>query len=74
MGFQISDGAIPAVVERFMAERLGVLVAPPWDGGRRWCIDYTEVYGSRQTRYFDWPHERAPTLLEAIQAVMAEEA
>lgn len=70
MTYQVANGSIPATVERFLRERCGLHVQAL---GRSDCsLNYTEMDGERIACVFDWPHDREPTLQEAIEAVVAQ--
>ena len=75
MTFQVSDGAIPKVVERFLLERLGMELLPQALPHRpEWILSWATLAGTVpwDAAMFDWPHARPPTLQEAIAAVMAQ--
>lgn len=81
MSFTVSDGAIPATVERFLVDVLGLRVERPAGWRRAYLIlarqDAVNAIGvhrsadvERVVVTFHWPHDRDPSLHEAIEAAM----
>jgi hypothetical protein len=70
VGFAVSDGRIPDRVERFLRDEL-LQVVPAFGGG--WQLRAVVSRGDGFATYFDldWPHDREPTLQEAIEAVVS---
>jgi hypothetical protein len=69
--FDVTNGRIPDVVERFLREVASVYVVSPHEGPcRRWAVHAPHDTPRESYNEFDWPHDREPTLQEAIEAVM----
>ena len=69
MTFQVANGSIPAVVETWLLDEGGMSVRRV---GAGWELStYTDGGSESAFAYwpFDWPHDREPTLQEAIEAV-----
>lgn len=63
MTWRVSDGCIPETVERWLRFEGGITVSQTWDR-------YLCQLGVQNDLYrFQWPHDREPTLQEAIEAV-----
>jgi hypothetical protein len=82
--FDVTNGRIPDVVEKFLRDHVCLTVSGPGRMGRdRRRLEMVVLLGnptrhgdgyesSEATKWwgFDWPHDREPTLQEAIEAVM----
>jgi hypothetical protein len=64
--FDVTNGRIPDVVERWMRDEFGLVVESGDGTGHLWIGGV--LYGVPKA--FPWPHDREPTLQEAIEAVM----
>jgi hypothetical protein len=70
VAFDVTNGRIPDVVERFLREVASVYVVPPTPYRRRWAVHAPHDTPRESYNEFDWPHDRTPTLQEAIEALM----
>ena len=75
MTYQVVNGSIPATVERFLRERIDVVYG--LFGTSSWALLVRSAHHDgrtlNETLYFDWPHDRPPTLQEAIEAAVGQE-
>jgi hypothetical protein len=70
MSWQVANGNIPQSVEAWLLGQGGFTVER-WDGHWELCCDapWTTTHGAGYCWGFAWPHDRPPTLQEAIEAV-----
>lgn len=72
MTYEVVNGAIPEVVERWLLAR-AVRISRHEFSPRLWrvsgmaVIDEVTITGDGE--WFDWPHDKAPNLQQAIEAV-----
>lgn len=65
MSFQVVNGSIPQAVERFLREVVRLRLVD-----REGMWELTDYPSGDVDELFDWPHDREPTLQEAIEAVV----
>lgn len=75
MTFQVANGSLRESVDRFLRERLGMELLPPCPTREDWILTWAIRWPDQilwDAAPFDWPHDREPTLQEAIEAVMGQ--